>query len=182
MVQGAGCSDRCTNQRFVNVVTSLPLIYLGWRIQRKYEGTDLHALGQSISVVGYSASIYHASKGSLRPWMRKLDYWSIAFASNKLLSMVKHSYTPILMPFVPFRPTLVTTINLAQIQMEFSKRVQQNPKLSRIHKLHVGLGGLGGLCFLTENKVQNLGFLHTHAMWHLLATGALAAAVPLIKQ
>ncbi len=68
--------------------------------------------------MGAAATAYHASAGRARPYLRKLDYYTISAASMQLLRALRpvpsrrqrvlHAASAALLPF---QPTMVSTLN-----------------------------------------------------------------------
>ena len=76
--------------------------------------------GSTLVAVGAAATAYHASTGSVRPHLRKLDYYTISAASMQLLRALfpqpcrrrrtLHAAGAALMPF---QPTAVSMLNFS---------------------------------------------------------------------
>lgn len=76
--------------------------------------------GSSMVSVGMAATAYHAASGDLRCALRKLDYWTIAVASTRMVralfpaaSLKLRALNAASWALMPFQPTAVSTVNIA---------------------------------------------------------------------
>ena len=71
--------------------------------------------------VGVVASLYHGVSGPLRPLLRKLDYWTICYTSNVLRTAADIRVPGVVraatVALVPIKPTAVTGLNLALVEV-----------------------------------------------------------------
>ncbi|XP_028097221.1 uncharacterized protein LOC114297062 isoform X2 [Camellia sinensis] len=68
--------DKHVAETIANVITSLPFIVLGTQAPRKNLNCKIYA--NSLIGVGVASSLYHASRGKLKKYMRWADYTMIA--------------------------------------------------------------------------------------------------------
>ncbi|GMP59202.1 hypothetical protein CsSME_00022578 [Camellia sinensis var. sinensis] len=77
--------DKHLAETIANVITSLPFIVLGTQAPRKNLNCKIYA--NSLIGVGVASSLYHASRGKLKKYMRWADYTMIATTT-----MVRYVY------------------------------------------------------------------------------------------
>ncbi|XP_042405201.1 uncharacterized protein LOC121995545 isoform X3 [Zingiber officinale] len=68
--------DQNISETVVNVLTSLPFVFLGLQVPRKNINNKLYAT--SLIGVGIASSLYHSSRGQFRKYLRWADYTMIA--------------------------------------------------------------------------------------------------------
>ncbi|XP_010533367.1 PREDICTED: uncharacterized protein LOC104809176 [Tarenaya hassleriana] len=152
-----------------NVITSLPFIVLGMQAPRKNLNTKLYA--NSLIGVGIASSVYHASRGKLRKYLRWADYTMIATATVCLSRALRDENPKILMAAsalaLPFQPLMVTAVHTGMMEVAFAKRALKEPDLRMSHNVHKMSSLLGGALFIADDLYPQMPFLH--AGWHLAA-------------
>ena len=128
-------------------------------------------------MVGASSANFHSSTGRYRALARKLDYWSIAAASNILTRAVFPNQVPMPvtalgMLLTPFKPFVVASVNAAAMEVRFAQKAKHSHKVRRAQQLHVACGALGMTAFCLEDAWPELPMVH--AAWHCLSSGAVA--------
>ncbi len=120
--------------------------------------------------------IFHGSWGRFREWGRRLDFWTIAAASNlmtrALFPNVPASVTAAGMLAVPFKPFLVSTVNSIAMELKFLERAAKNPRLRNAQRLHAVCCGLGLCAFALEDWKPELPLVHS--AWHCLSSVSVA--------
>jgi len=185
--QGDASNDDSWDQRALNVVTSLPFLFLGAHMLQVHASPQGKMYAKSMIGVGVSATLYHASQGSFRRLTRKLDYYTISFAASRMIRSLwpeNNSLKHILrssMVAVPFKPFLLSTACTLAMQAEF---VHQGMKYEAVrpHLLGHGLASAAGACaFALEDTLADAGFKHTHSLWHCLSAYSVYTTSRLIK-
>lgn len=72
-------------------------------------------------MVGVTAALYHGASGRWRTVLRKLDYWSISYASSVLRSaagvQLPRALQAMSYMLMPIKPTVTTAANLALVEV-----------------------------------------------------------------
>ncbi|XP_073144088.1 uncharacterized protein [Henckelia pumila] len=161
--------DRNLAERVVNVLTSLPFIFLGINAPRKNLNCKLYA--NSLIGVGVASSLYHASRGKLRKYLRWADYTMIATATVCLSRALCDESPKLLMAAsalcLPVQPLMVSAVHTGLMEVAFAKRAFQDPDLRMAHNVHKMSSLLGGVLFIADDIFPETPFLH--AGWHLAA-------------
>jgi hypothetical protein len=189
---GPGCCDHCGRERWANVATSAPYIAVGLRAFQRRRTPEAKAWGLSMAGVGLASAFFHASKGEMRTWGRRLDYWSIG-ASSALLCRalrpgggVPRRLTAASLLMTPFRPFPVSTANTLAMEFDFLRRAAvnggpdgQSPGLRTQQLLH-SAAALGAISFFAlEEALPRAPFLHS--TWHLLSSVSCATTNALLE-
>ncbi|XP_052184606.1 uncharacterized protein LOC127796487 isoform X2 [Diospyros lotus] len=163
------CGDKNFAETIANVITSLPFIAVGFQAPRKNLNCRIYA--NSLIGVGVASSLYHASRGKLKKYLRQADYTMIATATVCLSRALRNENPKLLMAasalFLPVRPFMVSAVHTGMMEVAFAKRAQQDPDLRTAHKLHKMSSLIGGALFLADDFFPQTPFLH--AAWHLAA-------------
>ncbi|KAJ4832389.1 hypothetical protein Tsubulata_009527 [Turnera subulata] len=164
--------DQHIAETVANVATSLPFIYLGLKATpRKNPSTKLYA--NSLIGVGVASSLYHSSRGSVRKYLRWLDYTMIATATLCLSRALGNENPPakLLMAasaaLLPLQPMMVSAVHTGMMEVAFAKRASEDPQLRKVHTLHKMSSLLGGALFIADDVFPKTPYLH--AGWHLAA-------------
>ncbi|XP_052184605.1 uncharacterized protein LOC127796487 isoform X1 [Diospyros lotus] len=161
--------DKNFAETIANVITSLPFIAVGFQAPRKNLNCRIYA--NSLIGVGVASSLYHASRGKLKKYLRQADYTMIATATVCLSRALRNENPKLLMAasalFLPVRPFMVSAVHTGMMEVAFAKRAQQDPDLRTAHKLHKMSSLIGGALFLADDFFPQTPFLH--AAWHLAA-------------
>ncbi|KAL3824259.1 hypothetical protein ACJIZ3_020288 [Penstemon smallii] len=161
--------DRNFAERFVNVLTSLPFIALGIQAPRKNLNCKIYA--SSLIGVGVASSLYHASRGKIRKYLRWADYTMIATATVCLSRALRNENPKLLMAasafFLPIQPLMVSAVHTGLMEVAFAKRAFEDPELRTVHNVHKMSSILGGALFVADDLFPETPFLH--AGWHLAA-------------
>ncbi|KAG8382769.1 hypothetical protein BUALT_Bualt05G0111700 [Buddleja alternifolia] len=161
--------DRSIVETVVNVVTSLPFIALGIQVPRKNLNCKIYAT--SLIGVGVASSLYHASRGKVRKYLRWADYTMIATATVCLSRALRNENSKLLMAtsafFLPIQPLMVSAVHTGLMEVAFAKRAFQDPDLRTAHNVHKMSSVLGGALFVADDLFPETPFLH--AGWHLAA-------------
>jgi len=133
--------------------------------------------GASLVGVGMASCTFHASSGNIRPACRKLDFWTIAAASNLLLRAVypscPHAVTAVGLVATPFKPFLVSFLNSTAMEMKYLYRARVNNDLKMAQVFHATTCFIGLSCFAAEEVWPRLPFMH--AAWHCLSAAAVSS-------
>lgn len=185
--QGDVGNDDSLDQRILNVITSLPFLGLGAYMVRRHSSPEGRAYGKSMLLVGASATGYHATWGGLRRLCRKMDYYSISFASAKMVraiwpeSKVLKRAVGYSWLAVPFKPFLISTAYALAMQREFFKLGMKDDSLKPHLIGHAITAGAGALAFTFEESLSDAGFKHTHSLWHCLSAYGVYTTSKLIE-
>lgn len=168
-IRGCLHGDRNLAETIANVLTSLPFIALGIQAPRKNLNCKLYA--NSLIGVGVASSLYHASRGRVRKYLRWADYTMIAAASVCLSRALRNENPKILMAatalFLPVQPLMVSAVHTGMMEVAFAKRALENPELRVAHNVHKMSSILGGALFIADDVFPETPYLH--AAWHLAA-------------
>ncbi|KAL1553663.1 hypothetical protein AAHA92_14312 [Salvia divinorum] len=167
---------RCTHtgdqniaETVANVLTSLPFIAIGLQAPRKNVNCKIYA--NSLVGVGLASSLYHASRGRLRKYLRWADYTMIATATVCLSRALRNENPKLLMTasalFLPIQPLMVSAVHTGIMEVAFAKRAFEDPDLRMAHNVHKMSSLLGGAFFVADDLLPQTPFLH--AAWHLAA-------------
>lgn len=172
--QGPGGCDRNVCEKCCNVVSSFPFVVCGCHAMRNRRTQEGRLWGASMAGVGVASACFHGSSGTWRSWGRKLDYWSIAVASNFMTKAVYPALPPAITSLgilaTPFKPFLVSFVNSAAMEYKFLQRSHKNPKLRNAQLLHSACVAVGLAAFALEEFKPDMPLVHT--AWHCLsATG-----------
>ncbi|KAK6134141.1 hypothetical protein DH2020_032091 [Rehmannia glutinosa] len=125
----------------------------------------------SLIGVGVASSVYHASRGKLRKYLRWADYTMIATATVCLSRAIRNENPKFLMAasalFLPIQPLMVSAVHTGLMEVAFAKRAFQDPDLRMAHNVHKMSSLLGGALFVADDLLPETPFLH--AGWHLAA-------------
>ncbi|GFY96378.1 hypothetical protein Acr_11g0006840 [Actinidia rufa] len=125
----------------------------------------------SLIGVGVASSLYHASRGRLRKYLRWADYTMIATTTVFLSRALRNENPKLLMAasalFLPVQPLMVSAIHTGMMEVAFAKRAVQDPDLRMAHNVHKMSSLLGGALFIADDVFPETPFLH--AAWHLAA-------------
>ncbi|EYU30074.1 hypothetical protein ABFS82_05G041900 [Erythranthe guttata] len=161
--------DRSFAETFVNVLTSLPFIALGIQAPRKNLNCTIYA--NSLIGVGVTSSLYHASRGKFRKYLRWADYTMIATATVCLSRAIRNDNSKLLMAtsalFLPIQPLVVSAVHTGLMEVAFAKRASEDPDLRTAHNVHKMSSILSGALFFADDLFPETPFLH--AGWHLAA-------------
>ncbi|CAN7127617.1 unnamed protein product, partial [Brassica rapa subsp. narinosa] len=161
--------DQSVLETAANVATSLPFIFLGMQAPRKNLNTKVYA--NSLIGVGIASSLYHASRGKLRKYLRWLDYTMIATTTVCLSRALRNENPKFLMAasalVLPFQPLMVSAVHTGMMEVAFAKRSLKDPDLKTAHNVHKMSSLLGGALFIADDFFPETQFLH--AGWHLAA-------------
>lgn len=161
--------DKNIAETIANVITSLPFIALGIHAPRKNLNCKLYA--NSLIGVGVASSMYHASRGKVRKYLRWVDYTMIATATVCLSRALRNENSKFLMAasalFLPIQPLMVSAVHTGMMEVAFAKRALQDPDLRMVHNMHKMSSLLGGALFIADDVFPETPFLH--AAWHLAA-------------
>eukprot|EP00798_Chlamydomonas_sp_ICE-L_P002796 gene2796-12671_t len=179
---GPGGCDHSPLDRCCNCVTSVPIVLVGAHAVRQRKTKVGKWWGASLIGVGAASCAFHASSGSLRPYTRKLDFWSIS-ASSSLMVKAVHPKTPNALTtlgllLTPFKPFWVSFANSILMEAKFIQRAKADPSLRPYQKLHAvtSLVGLG--CYVLEDHFPNLPLVHS--AWHCLSAASLCTVNNLV--
>ncbi|KAH6802190.1 fold protein [Perilla frutescens var. frutescens] len=161
--------DRSLAETVVNVLTSLPFIALGIQAPRKNLNCTMYA--NSLIGVGVASSLYHASRGTVRKYLRWADYTMIATSTVCLTRALRNENSKLLMAtsalFLPIQPLMVSAVHTGLMEVAFAKRAVEDPDLRSAHKVHRMTSLVGGALFVCEDYFPDTPYLH--AAWHLAA-------------
>ncbi|KAL8157566.1 hypothetical protein AgCh_002320 [Apium graveolens] len=161
--------DRNCAERIANVLTSIPFVVLGYQAPRKNLNCKLYA--HSLIGVGVASSLYHASRGRLRKYLRWADYATIATATVCLSRALRDENPKLLMAasalVLPIQPLMVSAVHTGMMEIAFAKRALNDPKLKKAHNVHKMSSLLGVALFMADDAFPQTPFLH--AGWHLAA-------------
>ncbi|XP_010477595.1 PREDICTED: uncharacterized protein LOC104756670 [Camelina sativa] len=161
--------DQSVLETAANVATSLPFIFLGMQTPRKNLNTKMYA--NSLIGVGIASSLYHASRGKLRKYLRWVDYTMIATTTICLSRALRNENPKFLMAasalVLPFQPLMVSAVHTGMMEVAFAKRSLKDPDLKTAHNVHKMSSLLGGALFIADDFFPETPFLH--AGWHLAA-------------
>lgn len=133
--------------------------------------------------VGISSCVFHGSWGDFRTWGRRMDYWSIALASNMMtraiFPKVPKAVTAAGLLATPFKPFLVSFVNSTAMELKFLQRAHKNPKLRNAQRLHSVCVALGLGAFALEEWQPEWPLVHS--AWHCLSSTAVATINHLIS-
>ncbi|CAK9154752.1 unnamed protein product [Ilex paraguariensis] len=115
--------DNSLAETIANVLTSLPFIALGMQATRKNLNCKLYA--NSLIGVGVTSSLYHASRGNMRKYMRWADYSMIATATVCLTRALRNENPKFLMAasalFLPIQPLMVSAVHTGMMEVDICK-------------------------------------------------------------
>lgn len=161
--------DRTVAETIVNILTSLPFVALGLQAPRKNLNCKLYA--NSLIGVGVASSVYHASRGKLRKYLRWADYTMIATATVCLSRALRNENPKFLMAasafLLPIQPLMVSAVHTGMMEFCFAKRAFQDPELRIAHNVHKMSSLVGGALFIADDVFPETPYLH--AGWHLAA-------------
>ncbi|PHT48141.1 hypothetical protein CQW23_12349 [Capsicum baccatum] len=173
--------DRTIAETIANVITSLPFIALGLQAPRKNLHCKLYA--NSLIGVGIVSSLYHASRGKVRRYMRWADYSMIATATVCLSRALRNENPKLLMAasavLLPIQPLMVSAVHTGMMEVAFAKRAFQDPDLRMSHNVHKMSSLLGGALFIADDIFPETPFLH--AGWHLAAAVGVSTCNKLLE-
>ncbi|XP_043700921.1 uncharacterized protein LOC122651558 [Telopea speciosissima] len=156
-------------ETIANVLTSLPFIALGIHAPRKNLNSKLYA--NSLIGVGVASSLYHASRGELKKYLRWADYTMIATTTVCLSRALRNENPKLLMAasaaFLPFQPLMVSVVHTGLMEVAFAKRAFKEPDLRMAHNLHKMSSILSGALFVADDFFPRTPYIH--AAWHLAA-------------
>jgi hypothetical protein len=185
--QGVTHNDNTMTQRTMNIVTSLPLLAIGFRMLHRHRSAEGQQFALSMMAVGAAATAYHASSGRSRKVLRKLDYWTIAASSSAMMKALwadrkwaQKVFTAALC-LVPFRPFHVSAAHTVLMQGEFARMAVKNENIRPHFRRHLVAASAGAVAFLGEDFFSDRGFGHVHALWHILAAASVLSAGALIE-
>ncbi|GAB2226663.1 hypothetical protein Droror1_Dr00022482 [Drosera rotundifolia] len=125
----------------------------------------------SLVGVGVASSLYHSSRGTLRRYLRWLDYTMIAATSVCLSKALRNENSKLLMAAsavcLPFQPLMVSVVHTGMMEVAFARKALENPQLRTAHNVHKISSLLGGVFFVADDMFPTTPFLH--AAWHLAA-------------
>lgn len=187
--QGDVHNDDTLTQRVLNIVTSLPIVALGWGLRGKLSSAEGRSYANSLVAVGVAATAYHCSWGKLRRTTRKADYWAISYSSGKLVRALWPGETTkkletLMHCMIPFRPFWVSTACALAMQAEFVRLGVKNEALRLPLKKHLGAAAFSGAAFGCEDVLaEKAGWIgrHTHSLWHLASAYGLKTVFDLVE-
>ncbi|KAG5532181.1 hypothetical protein RHGRI_026715 [Rhododendron griersonianum] len=125
----------------------------------------------SLIGVGIASSMYHASRGKLRRYLRWADYTMIATSTVFLSRALRNENPKLLMAasalILPVQPLMVSALHTGMMEVVFAKRALEDPELRTAHNVHKMSSVLGGALFIADDVFPDTPFLH--AAWHLAA-------------
>ncbi|KAG6412988.1 hypothetical protein SASPL_125684 [Salvia splendens] len=132
-----------------NVLTSLPFIAIGLQAPRKNVNCKIYA--NSLVGVGLASSLYHASRGRLRKYLRWADYTMIATLLKCLSRALRNE-----------NPKLLMTDSIAFVSTYTKElwRAFEDPELRMYHNVHKMSSLLGGAFFMADDLLPQTPFLH----------------------
>ncbi|KAM7463443.1 hypothetical protein LguiA_031564 [Lonicera macranthoides] len=161
--------DKNIAETVANVLTSIPFIALGMQVPRKNMNCKLYA--NSLIGVGVASSLYHASRGQMRKYMRWADYTMIATATVCLSRALRNKNPKLLMAasavLLPIQPLMVSAVHTGMMEVAFAKRAVEEPELKAAYRVHKMSSIVGGALFIADDAFPQTPFLH--AAWHLAA-------------
>ncbi|KAK1419864.1 hypothetical protein QVD17_29257 [Tagetes erecta] len=173
--------DRHLGERIANVLTSIPFIAVGIQAPRKNLNSKLYA--NSLIGVGIVSSVYHASKGRLRKYLRWADYTMIATATVCLSRALRDENPKLLMAAsalcLPIQPLMVSIVHTGMMEVAFARRAVKDPELKPVHNVHKMSALLGGAFFVADDLFPEIPYLH--AGWHLAAAIGVSACNKLLE-
>ncbi|KAF7132573.1 hypothetical protein RHSIM_Rhsim09G0095100 [Rhododendron simsii] len=168
-IQCCVSGDRHLGETIANVITSLPFIALGIKTPR--QDTALVGNIDAKKLFGIASSMYHASRGKLRRYLRWADYTMIATATVFLSRALRNENPKLLMAasalILPVQPLMVSALHTGMMEVAFAKRALEDPELRTAHNVHKMSSVLGGALFIADDVFPDTPFLH--AAWHLAA-------------
>jgi hypothetical protein len=175
--QGPGVCDHNRYERCANCITSAPYVLCGIHSMKHRKTAAGKMWGASLVGVGMASCTFHASSGNIRPACRKLDFWTIAAASNLMLRAVypscPHAVTAVGLVATPFKPFLVSFLNSTAMEMKYLYRARVNNDLKMAQVFHATTCFIGLSCFAAEEVWPRLPFMH--AAWHCLSAAAVSS-------
>ncbi|GAX77488.1 hypothetical protein CEUSTIGMA_g4932.t1 [Chlamydomonas eustigma] len=175
--QGPGVCDHNKYERCANCVTSAPYVLCGIHSIKHRRTTAGKMWGASLVGVGMASCAFHASSGDIRPACRRLDFWTIAAASNLMLRAVypncPHAVTALSIVATPFKPFMVSFCNSTAMELKYLYRAHMNKDLKRAQVFHATTCLIGLSCFAAEEIWPKLPFMH--AAWHCLSAVAVSS-------
>lgn len=182
--QGPGDGDYNMGDRIANVITSVPFMLVGCHTMRKRTSCRGKLYGASLVGVGAASMTFHGSKGRLRRFARKMDYWTIAVSTACMNSAVFPKVHPLFwvaqLAIIPFRPFQISSANTSAMEIEYLRRSRKNPKLQRDQLIHSSTCALGMGCWCYEDCKPKTPFVHS--VWHLLACASCATTNGLLAE
>lgn len=180
--KGPGVCDHNDIERAVNLATSLPYVYIGQKISRQRKSKPGRLWGTSIAGVGMGSLTFHSTFGHWKPFGRSIDYQLIALSSAALLRAAQDGVpkyvTAAAIALTPFQPLVVTSTNLAALEVVYHNHAKKHPKLQKMQHRHLAAGALGAACFVLEDLYPKFPFVH--ATWHCLSAYGIATTEPLV--
>lgn len=142
----------------------------------------------SFIATGIIAATYHATPaGRARALLRKLDYYSICLTSS-VLRAATGLHVPMLVNLAaalvtPLKPTLVTSANLAAVEVRYLASALQHAHLRPMFGAHLGAAATGVGFFLLEDVMVIKGGAPPvfHSMWHTLSALSMGLMGPLLS-
>ncbi|KAE9450939.1 hypothetical protein C3L33_17171, partial [Rhododendron williamsianum] len=154
-----------SSQRLIVHVSDCLILWLC----RKNLNCKLYA--SSLIGVGIASSMYHASRGKLRRYLRWADYTMIATSTVFLSRALRNENPKLLMAasalILPVQPLMVSALHTGMMEVVFAKRALEDPELRTAHNVHKMSSVLGGALFIADDVFPDTPFLH--AAWHLAA-------------
>ncbi|KAH6765337.1 hypothetical protein C2S51_016586 [Perilla frutescens var. frutescens] len=180
--------DKNFAETVANVLTSLPFIAIGLHAPRKNMNSIIYA--NSLIGVGVASSLYHASRGRLRKYLRWADYTMIAAATVCLSRALRkeeaeaEAKAKLVMTasalFLPIQPLMVSAVHTGMMEVAFAKRAFEDPDhLKMAHNVHKMSSLLGGAFFVADELLPQTPFLH--AAWHLAAAVGVSTCNKLLE-
>ena len=190
--QGDVHNDDTLTQRALNVVTSLPIIAIGYHLRKKVTSPEGISYANSMVAVGAAATAYHCSWGRFRTTVaRKLDYYAISYSSAKLVRAlwpgeVTKKAERVMHCVTPFRPFWVSTACALAMQAEFVRLGVKNEALRPALRAHGAAAAISGGAFacedvLAEHPRAGAAGKHMHSLWHLASAYGLWTVGALVK-
>ena len=190
--QGDVHNDDTLTQRALNVVTSLPIIAIGYHLRKKVTSPEGISYANSMVAVGAAATAYHCSWGRFRTTVaRKLDYYAISYSSAKLVRAlwpgeVTKKAERVMHCVTPFRPFWLSTACALAMQAEFVRLGVKNEALRPALRAHGAAAAISGVAFacedvLAEHPRAGAAGKHMHSLWHLASAYGLWTVGALVK-
>ncbi|OIS95632.1 hypothetical protein A4A49_58553 [Nicotiana attenuata] len=111
--------DRNLAETIANVITSLPFIALGLQAPRKNLNCKIYA--NSLIGVGIASSLYHASRGKVKQYLRWADYTMIATTTLCLSRALRKKNPKFLMAasafLLPVQPLMVSAVHTGMMEV-----------------------------------------------------------------
>lgn len=182
--QGPGVCDCNGLERLMNIVTSLPFMFVGMGTVRRRRTSAGKVFGASLIGVGAASMTFHCAQGRFRTFARKLDYWTIAVSSALMSRALYPQISPLVwglsLGLTPFLPFATSSLNTCAMEFDFLRRANQNTKLKPAQQLHAVSSACGMGLFCMEEGMPQVPC--THSLWHCAAAVSVATTNGLLAE